>query len=178
MSECIQGLIHLDLFCATPKAKIITSMIGIRSLKSHPATQRFVRSFSAYSAKAPAECSGSTDGSFEHYKIPKGPGESNQRNYTYFLLGGARFIYVSAVRLALIKFVATMQPSADVLALASAEFNIDGVREGSTLTVKWRGKPVFIRHRFDAEIAKEEAVNVSTLKDPQADSVRVQNPKW
>ena len=71
-----------------------------------------------------------------------------------------------------------MQPSADVLALASAEFDVGGIAEGTTLTVKWRGKPVFIRHRTDAEIAQEAAVNVSTLRDQQTDAERVKDPKW
>ena len=42
-----------------------------------------------------------------------------------------------------------MSPSADVLALASAEFDVGAIAEGTTLTVKWRGKPVFIRHRYN-----------------------------
>jgi ubiquinol-cytochrome c reductase iron-sulfur subunit len=67
-----------------------------------------------------------------------------------------------------------MSASADVLALASAEFNIDSVSEGTTLTVKWRGKPVFIRHRSAAEIAQEAAVNIAQLRHPQADTDRVQ----
>ena len=71
-----------------------------------------------------------------------------------------------------------MSPSADVLALASAEFDTASIAEGTTLTVKWRGKPVFIRHRTDEEIAKEAAVNVSTLKDQQTDASRAVNPKW
>lgn len=71
-----------------------------------------------------------------------------------------------------------MQPSADVLALASAEFDVAGIAEGTTLTVKWRGKPVFIRHRTDSEIAQEAAVNVSTLRDQQTDAERVKDPKW
>lgn len=71
-----------------------------------------------------------------------------------------------------------MQPSADVLALASAEFDCSGIAEGTTLTVKWRGKPVFIRHRTDDEIAKEAAVNIATLKDQQSDADRVKDPKW
>jgi len=66
------------------------------------------------------------------------------------MLGGGRFMYATIARLALIKFVATMAPAADVLALASAEFNTATIAEGTTLTVKWRGKPVFIRHRTDA----------------------------
>ena len=71
-----------------------------------------------------------------------------------------------------------MSPSADVLALASAEFNIASINEGTTLTVKWRGKPVFIRHRTDDEIAKEATVPMSLLKDAQADVDRVKDPKW
>ena len=71
-----------------------------------------------------------------------------------------------------------MSASADVLALASLEVELDKVELGTTQTVKWRGKPVFIRHRTDKEIAREEAVNVSELRDPETDAVRVKDPKW
>jgi ubiquinol-cytochrome c reductase iron-sulfur subunit len=71
-----------------------------------------------------------------------------------------------------------MSASADVLALASAEFDIGGIAEGTTLTVKWRGKPVFIRHRTADEISKEDAVEMSSLKDPQADKDRAADPEW
>lgn len=71
-----------------------------------------------------------------------------------------------------------MSATADVLALASAEFEVGGIAEGTTLTVKWRGKPVFIRHRTDEEISREATVNVSSLRDPQEDKDRVQDPKW
>ncbi|KAJ1439782.1 rieske iron-sulfur protein 1 [Ochromonadaceae sp. CCMP2298] len=121
---------------------------------------------------------GSTDGGFEKDKIMKVAGEGNQRDFTYFMLGGARFVYASAARLALIKLVASMSASADVLALASAEFEVGAIAEGSTLTVKWRGKPVFIRHRTAAEIATEAAVSLSSLKDPQSDTDRAADPAW
>jgi len=71
-----------------------------------------------------------------------------------------------------------MSASADVLALASAEFDVGGIAEGTTLTVKWRGKPVFIRHRTAEEISKENAVSLASLKDPQTDSERAQDPEW
>ena len=71
-----------------------------------------------------------------------------------------------------------MSASADVLALASAEFDVSAIPEGSTLTVKWRGKPVFIRHRTDDEIAKEAAVSMAGLRDHQEDKDRIQDPKW
>lgn len=71
-----------------------------------------------------------------------------------------------------------MSASADVLALASAEFDVSNIAEGTTLTVKWRGKPVFIRHRTSDEISRESAVPLSVLKDPQTDLDRVQDPEW
>lgn len=120
---------------------------------------------------------GSTDGGFEKDRIPK-TADSNTRDFTYFALGGARFIYASTARLALIKFVASMSASADVLALASAEFEVGGIAEGTTLTVKWRGKPVFIRHRTADEIAREGTVSLASLKDPQADVDRAKDPEW
>lgn len=71
-----------------------------------------------------------------------------------------------------------MNPAADVLALASAEFDTDNIAMGTTITVKWRGKPIFIRRRTEAEIAKEAAVNLSELRDPQADKDRALDPEW
>ena len=76
------------------------------------------------------------------------------------------------------QLVASMSPSADVLALASAEFLVSGIAEGNSLTVKWRGKPVFIRHRTADEVAKEVAVPMSILPDPQPDVDRAKIPEW
>ena len=87
-------------------------------------------------------------------------------------------MYATTARLLLVKFVGSLSASADVLALASAEFDLGAIEEGTTITVKWRGKPVFIRHRTPQEIADAESVSVSELRDPQTDSERVQVPKW
>eukprot|EP01041_Mallomonas_annulata_P003525 gene3525-7012_t len=101
---------------------------------------------------------GSTDSQFDDNRILKHPGDPTRREFTYFLLGGARIFYASAARLALIKFIANMSPSQDVLALASAEFNLDSIQPGSSITVKWRGKPVFIRHRTEDQIKERVTV--------------------
>ena len=90
------------------------------------------------------------------------------------MLGNMRFVYATASRLLLMKFIASMNPSADVLALASAEFDVSEIAPGNTITVKWRGKPVFIKKRTTEEIAAEQAVDVSSLRDQEADSERVQ----
>ena len=44
--------------------------------------------------------------------------------------------------------------------------------------IKWRGKPVFIRHRTADEIEEANKVTVSSLRDPQSDEDRVQKPEW
>ena len=74
--------------------------------------------------------------------------------------------------------IETMNPSADVLALASTEVDLSGIEEGQVIVVKWRGKPVFIRHRTADEIAAAQAVALDDLPDPQPDAERVQRPQW
>lgn len=71
-----------------------------------------------------------------------------------------------------------MSATADILALASAEFDIGNITEGSTLTVKWRGKPVFVKHRTAYEIAEAENTAMSLLPDPQPDKDRAPTPEW
>ena len=71
-----------------------------------------------------------------------------------------------------------MSASADVLALANAEFEIGEIPAGQGITVKWRGKPIFIRHRTKAEIDKEAAVSMAELRDEETDASRAQRPEW
>jgi len=71
-----------------------------------------------------------------------------------------------------------MNPSADVLALASVEVDISKIAVGQRIKVLWRGHPVFISHRTPEEIKAAESVNVSDLRDPQTDAQRVQKPEW
>lgn len=104
--------------------------------------------------------------------------DPSRRAFTYFMLGGARFAYASIARLAAIKFVGSMSASADVLALATAEFDLSAIESGATITVKWRGKPIFIKHRTSDEIATAQDVDLSHLRDPESDGDRVQQDKW
>ena len=71
-----------------------------------------------------------------------------------------------------------MNPDASVKALATTEVDISTVGLGKTITVLWRGKPVFIRRRTQEEISKAQNVNLSELIDPQKDEDRVKKPEW
>lgn len=70
-------------------------------------------------------------------------------------------------------FIDSMNPAADTLALSSTEVNISSIEAGQALTVMWRGKPVFVRHRTEKEIEEAEAVDVATLRDPADDNARI-----
>jgi len=72
----------------------------------------------------------------------------------------------------------TWNPAADVLALAKIEINLNQVPEGKNMTFKWRGKPLFVRHRTAEEISREQAVTPASLRDPQLDTDRVKRPEW
>jgi ubiquinol-cytochrome c reductase iron-sulfur subunit len=96
------------------------------------------------------------------------------RTFNYTMLGGSRFLGASAARLLAVKFLAAMNPAADVLALASLEVDISKLEPGNCMIVKWRGKPVFVRARTEEEIEAATSVPMGELRDPQSDEERVQ----
>jgi len=106
------------------------------------------------------------------------PGDPSKRAFAYFVLSGGRFVYASLLRLLVLKFVLSMSASKDVLALASLEVDLSSIEPGTTVTVKWRGKPVFIRRRTDDDVKLANSVDVASLRDPQEDAERVKDPEW
>ena len=71
-----------------------------------------------------------------------------------------------------------MNPDSSVKALASTEVDISAMERGKSITVLWRGKPVFIRRRTQEEISEARAVNLDDLKHPEKDEDRAKNPEW
>jgi ubiquinol-cytochrome c reductase iron-sulfur subunit len=83
-----------------------------------------------------------------------------------------------AVGAAVWPLIAQMNPDASTLALASTDVDLSGIAPGQIVTVKWRGKPVFVRRRTPAEIQAAEQTPLNVLPDPQPDSARVKKPEW
>ncbi len=71
-----------------------------------------------------------------------------------------------------------MNPDASVKALASTEVDISSVEPGQSITVLWRGKPVFIKRRTTEEISEARKVDLKELKHPEKDEDRAKNPEW
>ncbi|AEI96521.1 ubiquinol-cytochrome c reductase iron-sulfur subunit PetA (plasmid) [Roseobacter litoralis Och 149] len=91
--------------------------------------------------------------------------DTERRDFLYYATAGAGVV---ASGVALWPLINQMNPSADVRALARISVDMSGLAEGTQLTVNWRGKPVFIRHRTQAEIAQAREEAVSALPDTDA----------
>jgi ubiquinol-cytochrome c reductase iron-sulfur subunit len=104
----------------------------------------------------------------------KGPGtvsatdethDPNRRDFLYIATGMAGVVGAASVAW---PFIDQMRPDASTLALASVEVDVSSLTPGMSLTVKWRGKPVFIRNRTPEEVKAAQDVKLEDLKDPLA----------
>jgi ubiquinol-cytochrome c reductase iron-sulfur subunit len=101
--------------------------------------------------------------------------EESRRDFLVLATGGVGAVGAAAFAWPLIH---QMNPSADVLALASTEVDLSKIEVGQSITVKWRGKPVFVRRRTAKEIDVARAAAADDLKDFQKDTDRVQKDEW
>lgn len=108
----------------------------------------------------------------------KGTTETAARAYSYFVVGSMGLITAAGAKSTVSDFLTNMSASSDVLALAKVEVDLSAIPEGKNVIIKWRGKPVFIRHRTSDEIAEANSVDVKSLRDPQTDAERVKKPEW
>lgn len=98
--------------------------------------------------------------------------------FTYFVVGATGVLSGMAAKSTAMNFLSSLSASGDVLAMAQVEVDLATIPEGKSVVIKWRGKPVFIRHRTLDEIHEAQAVDVTTLKDPQTDADRTKKPEW
>ncbi len=96
--------------------------------------------------------------------------EPNRRDFLYVATGMVGVVGAASVAW---PFIDQMRPDASTRALASIEVDVTAVEPGMSLTVKWRGKPVFIRNRTEKEIEEAKAVALADLKDPIARNANV-----
>src|SRR5262249_29242910 len=108
-----------------------------------------------------------------HSSIPTShPDQTETTRRDFMVLSAAGLGAVGAASVAW-PFINSMNPSADVLALASVEVDLSPIQPGQTIKVKWRGVPVFIRHRTPEDIEESRKTPMGDLKDPEADDARV-----
>ena len=101
--------------------------------------------------------------------------DSNKRDFLYLTTTGLAVAGGLAAGWTLID---TMNPAKDVLALSTTEVDLSLIEKGKSLTVMWRGKPVFIKHRTTDEIAQAKSVNLDDLIHKVDDDTRVIKDEW
>jgi ubiquinol-cytochrome c reductase iron-sulfur subunit len=101
--------------------------------------------------------------------------EPNRRDFLFIATGAMGAV---AGAFAAWPLIDQMNPDATTLAASSTDVDISGIAEGQVITVKWRGKPIFISHRTSKEIEAARSTSLSELRDPESDEARVQRPEW
>ncbi|CDJ30896.1 ubiquinol-cytochrome c reductase domain-containing protein, putative [Eimeria mitis] len=153
-----------------------------------------------YAENAPNPTSINSDAhpDFRDYRL--GSGSPDRRPFMYFLSASYFFIGASMMRSLLCKMVHFWWVSKDLMAAGTTEIDLRPIEPGTTAVFKWRGKPVFVRHRTEEEIERArqgyshfvpvvfclpsvcfvlaDDLLVGTMKDPQMDAERCPRPEW
>ncbi|KAH8086639.1 Rieske [2Fe-2S] iron-sulfur domain-containing protein [Cristinia sonorae] len=145
-----------------------TSRSFLNASPTGPAQQRLIHS-SAVVKDAPQVPD------FQPYEAKS---KDNNRALSYFMIGSLGVLSASVAKSTVTEFLATMSASADVLALAKVEVELASIPEGKNAIIKWRGKPVFIRHRTQSEIDEARNTDWKGLRDPESDENRTKKPEW
>ncbi|KNE55089.1 ubiquinol-cytochrome c reductase, iron-sulfur subunit [Allomyces macrogynus ATCC 38327] len=103
---------------------------------------------------------------------------ANDRAFTYFMVGSTGFLTAVAAKNTVHDFLSNLSASADVLALAKVEVDLTAIPEGKNVVLKWRGKPIFVRHRTQAEIDEANSVDIASLRHQETDAERAKKPEF
>jgi ubiquinol-cytochrome c reductase iron-sulfur subunit len=96
--------------------------------------------------------------------------EGNRRDFLYIATGSMGVIGIASVAW---PFVQQLGPDASTRAAgAPIEIDLSQIPEGQSITLKWRGQPIFVRHRTAAEIESAKADDTKSLPDPEKDAAR------
>lgn len=104
--------------------------------------------------------------------------EDSRKVLPYMAFGAGGMIGLYMTKYMIRTFIEFKRAPRDMLALASIEINLNDIPEGKSVTYKWRGKPVFVRHRTKEQVAKERAVDMHTLRHPETDEQRTKKDAW
>jgi len=101
--------------------------------------------------------------------------DETRRDFLFVATGAMAVVGAGAIAWPLID---QMNPDASVLSLSSIDVDFEAVEVGQAITVMWRGKPIFIRHRTAEEIRQAEETPLEALPDPETDMARIERAQW
>jgi ubiquinol-cytochrome c reductase iron-sulfur subunit len=100
------------------------------------------------------------------------------RLFTYAVVATTGALGAMAAKSSVMDLLSTLGASGDVAAQAQLEVDLSAIPEGKSVVLKWRGKPVFIRHRTPEEIEEARQVPLTDLRDPETDEQRTKKADW
>lgn len=151
------------------RTSLRTSVLGLKWART---------AVTSHSDLKPPDFSEYRKGSTTDSEAPADETSLSRKAFSYLILGSGGVAGAYLAKHGARGFLATKNPSADVLAMAKIEIDISAIPEGKNVVFNWRGKPLFVRHRTQEEIEDVRNVNVSSLRDPQHDEDRVVKPEW
>ncbi|TPX40416.1 quinol---cytochrome-c reductase [Synchytrium endobioticum] len=173
---------HLPAACRPP-ARVRSASISVTTSYTGPRLRLITQK--RYASSSPATVDSDPTHVFtpppsqSDYKVDLSTyNEDSARVYNYFLFGSMSMLGAAAAKNIVTDFIVNLAASADVLAMAKVEVDMAAIPQGKNVILKWRGKPVFIRHRTPEEIQEANSVNMAELRDPEPDSARVKDPQW
>jgi len=152
---------------------------GITSVTAHIPVG-LPRTFQRYShtdVKVPSFDDYRRDSTLDPNK-PSDETEAERKVFTYVVVAGMGVLGTHSVKNIALDFIETWGATADVLAVSKVEVDLTAIPVGKNVTIKWRGKPLFVRHRTDQEASAMEGLDMNLLKDPQRDQDRVKHPNF
>ncbi|KAG9234632.1 putative cytochrome b-c1 complex subunit Rieske, mitochondrial [Amylocarpus encephaloides] len=162
------------MLCALPR-RVSPAALPIRALSTSSKRSDATSSFdSPFRGMGNDKASNIPD--FSNYRSKQGT--KSNLVFQYFMVGTMGALTAAGAKATVNDFLVNMSASADVLAMAKVEVDLSTIPEGKNVIIKWRGKPVFVRHRTADEIKQAENVKVETLRDPEKDEDRVKKPEW
>jgi len=164
-----QAINSHSLSSSLPKGKLVAVSGAVNTPNQIRWTHTDVKipDFSAYRRKTNADPN-----------KPSSESADDRRAYTYLITASIVTSGASLAKFGAHTLISTWSASKDVLAMAKIEVDLNSIPAGKNVVMKWRGKPLFVKHRTPEEIARERDVDLASLRDPQTDADRVKNPDW
>lgn len=104
--------------------------------------------------------------------------EDQRKVFSYLMTASVGAAGAITAKSVVTKVVDSLSATKDVLALAKVEVKLNEIPPGKNAIIKWRGKPLFVRHRTPAEIEESAHTNLAELRDPESDAARTKRPEW
>lgn len=162
----VTGAAATSLLCLSTNTTRVRLMSSIRIIG-----RRFASKFTV---------SDSRDSVFENPDFSPVEAENPEanRNFSYFMVGATGVLGAMGAKSTVLNFLGCWSASSEALAFSQVEVDLGAIPEGKSVIIKWRGKPIFIRHRTPVEIDEAQSVDVASLRDPQTDADRTKKPEW